>query len=505
MENKIYPFKFLDAYTPNDKDIFFGRDEETRDLYEMLKQSDILLVYGASGTGKTSLIQCGLSKKLSDYDWLPFYIRRGSNLNVSLLNNLQKLIPDNENSAGDFLDELLENPTSPNPTENEVVKAIRNIYSNWFKPVYLIFDQFEELFVLGTSPEQRQFVQTINDILAARQNVKLIFSIREEYLGHLYQFEKAVPQLLRKKMRVEAMHFEKVAQIVAGINNYGQSNIAIEKTNIEHFTTQLFEKIKAEKELTVQLPYLQVFLDKLYLNITADKSRQAPAVFTTSALDKLGDIGDVLSEFLEEQVLELSAELRKTFPEAITEKLWEILSAFATLEGTKEPLSMLQLYDLLPQTKKPLIDAVSQAFTDRRILRYNETDELYELAHDALAKRVAEKRSEDEIALLQARQLIKSQSTLKAEARELFTEKQLALIAPFTEKLKLTPDEQKLIAGSHTSIELKRTEKIRRQRKIITIVSVAALIAMFLAVFGIVMWQMADEQKKIAEFNYNGT
>jgi hypothetical protein len=95
--------------------------------------------------------------------------------------------------------------------------------------------------------------------------------------------------------------------------------------------------------------------------------------------------------------------------------------------------------------------------------------------------------------------------TLKAEARELFTEKQLALIAPFTEKLKLTPDEQKLIAGSHTSIELKRTEKIRRQRKIITIVSVAALIAMFLAVFGIVMWQMADEQKKIAEFNYNGT
>jgi len=290
-----------------------------------------------------------------------------------------------------------------------------------------------------------------------------------------------------------------VAQIVAGINNYAQSNIEIEKTNIEHFTTQLFEKIKAEKELTVQLPYLQVFLDKLYLNITADKSRQTPAVFTSAALDKLGDIGDVLSEFLEEQVLELSAELRKTYPEAITEKLWEILSAFATLEGTKEPLSMSQLYDLLPQTSKPLIDAVSQAFTDRRILRYNETDELYELAHDALAKRVAEKRSEDEIALLQARQLIKSQSTLKAEARELFTEKQLALIAPFTEKLKLTPDEQKLIADSHTSIEFKRTEKIRRQRKIIAIVSVAALIAVFLAIFAIFQMQNAKKSMKEAK------
>ncbi|MBN2893359.1 MAG: ATP-binding protein [Bacteroidales bacterium] len=105
---KIYPFKFLDSYTKDDKEIFFGRDDETNQLYDMLKQSDIVMLYGASGTGKTSLIQCGLSKKINDYDWLPFYIRRGTNINESIQKSLQKFIPENEESVSDLLDELFD-------------------------------------------------------------------------------------------------------------------------------------------------------------------------------------------------------------------------------------------------------------------------------------------------------------------------------------------------------------------------------------------------------------
>ena len=81
--NKRYPFKFLDAYTREDQDIFFGREEEIATLYEMVFQTDLILVYGASGTGKTSLIQCGLASKFQSHDWLDLYIRRGNNLNTS--------------------------------------------------------------------------------------------------------------------------------------------------------------------------------------------------------------------------------------------------------------------------------------------------------------------------------------------------------------------------------------------------------------------------------------
>ena len=83
MEKK-YPFKFLDAYTREDKDFYFGRDEEISELYEMLFQTNLLLVYGGSGTGKSSLIQCGLASRFDTHDWQSIFVRRSGNINESL-------------------------------------------------------------------------------------------------------------------------------------------------------------------------------------------------------------------------------------------------------------------------------------------------------------------------------------------------------------------------------------------------------------------------------------
>jgi Cdc6-like AAA superfamily ATPase len=66
---KRYPFPFLDAYEREDRDFFFGRDEEIEQLYQLTQQSNIVLLYGHSGTGKTSLIRCGLANKFRSYDW----------------------------------------------------------------------------------------------------------------------------------------------------------------------------------------------------------------------------------------------------------------------------------------------------------------------------------------------------------------------------------------------------------------------------------------------------
>ena len=75
------PFKFLDAYTKDDKDIFFGRENETVELYQKIFGGKILILYGISGTGKTSIINCGLANKFEDSDWLPISIRIVSNIN----------------------------------------------------------------------------------------------------------------------------------------------------------------------------------------------------------------------------------------------------------------------------------------------------------------------------------------------------------------------------------------------------------------------------------------
>lgn len=60
------PFKFLDSYTREDREIFFGREQEINELYRHVFESKILLVYGISGTGKSSLIYCGLANKIQE-------------------------------------------------------------------------------------------------------------------------------------------------------------------------------------------------------------------------------------------------------------------------------------------------------------------------------------------------------------------------------------------------------------------------------------------------------
>ncbi|OQX76505.1 MAG: hypothetical protein B6D61_08685, partial [Bacteroidetes bacterium 4484_249] len=64
------PFKFLDSYTKEDKDIFFGRETELEEIYRKFYKSKILLVYGKSGTGKSSIINCGLVSKIPSEDVL---------------------------------------------------------------------------------------------------------------------------------------------------------------------------------------------------------------------------------------------------------------------------------------------------------------------------------------------------------------------------------------------------------------------------------------------------
>ena len=85
------PFKFLDSYTSEDRNIFFGREQEVEELYQKVFNSKELILYGSSGTGKTSLVQCGLASKFQETDWMPVLIRRGDNINLAIRNTLSNL------------------------------------------------------------------------------------------------------------------------------------------------------------------------------------------------------------------------------------------------------------------------------------------------------------------------------------------------------------------------------------------------------------------------------
>ena len=91
-EQQRSPFKFLDAYGVGDRSLFFGRDNEIHDLYARFYHSRVLLVYGESGTGKTSLIECGLRSEIPAEEALFVTVRTAQDPFEAVRRALQRVL-----------------------------------------------------------------------------------------------------------------------------------------------------------------------------------------------------------------------------------------------------------------------------------------------------------------------------------------------------------------------------------------------------------------------------
>ncbi len=353
------PFKFLDAYQKEDQDIFFGREVEVDMLYEMTFQTNLILVYGMSGTGKTSIIQCGLASRFDTSDWFEVFVRRQENINKALVRELKHKDKDNSFEEGYSIEEM-----------------IRSLYLDYLRPIYLIFDQFEEVFILGTESEQKVFIESIKPLLEKPElPCKIIIVIREEYLAHLSHFEKEVPYLFEKRLRIEPMTRINAQRVVTNTIKNPRFNIELEPASL---AADIVDNV-TEVNGRVQLTYLQVLLDKLYQ--LAVKKNPDRIVFDPPLLEQTGEIKDILSGFLDEQLMVFAREVDSK------DAALRFLKAFVSEKGTKIPVSLDELDESLPNMNRVRVNIYLDFFTDRRLLKPIENNQ-FELAHDSLAEKV---------------------------------------------------------------------------------------------------------------------
>ena len=395
------PFKFLDAYDQQDREVFFGRDEEIEALYNMVFKTQLMMVFGLSGTGKTSLVRCGLASKFNGPNWYPFYIRRDNDINSAIQKALGSAMPEGQLPF-------------PSLTEN-----VAFLFNHFLRPVYLIFDQFEELFIQeDNTQEQQQFALAIKTLLAAKIHCKVILVIREEFIGRMYLLEQEIPTLFDFRLRVEPMSGNKIQEVVAG--SLQQFNIELEEPEIN--LPKFYERIHDKKSnLQFQLPYLQVFLDMLWREdfartysreeqknweprLLSKPIQYPPLIFKTKELDQFGSIENVLSRFLYQQEKGLTEELLQKSPKLARNTVRSIIDSFVTEYGTKLPLAVqvkenevialpetLQKFPSLPEG---ILSYVLNRLVASRLLR--QRDDTLELAHDSLAELINKERSEDD-------------------------------------------------------------------------------------------------------------
>lgn len=506
---KKYPFKFLDAYGKEDKDIFFGREAEIDELYRLVFQTNLLLVYGASGTGKTSLIRCGLSNRFKSTQWLDLYIRRGSNINQSLLDTVLKNTPQLVATTADAEEELdwFENliDEEADTTENQIsdqtnatsdiAKALNELYLATFTPIYLIFDQFEELFTLGKAEEQQRFTATIKELVQLALPLKIIIVMREEYLAKLYDLEKAVPQLRNKKLRVEAMDLPRVEQVILNATLHNpNSNISLEQGEETAIAQGIIERIR-EGDVNVKLPYLQVFMDRLYQRATGlETDRTQEAHFSLSLVEGMGAIGDILKDFIDQQSLQIHSKLSQKFGTLPTDMVWQILSPFATVDGTKVPIPQDRLESIREATSLKthaqggnIIKMAIAELETSRILRFRKEEGTYEVVHDTLALQISEKRSEEEKAYLKAKRMVTEGFNSYQDTQTYLSREQLAFVNPYEERIlkEINPAQQHFLLQS---------KSVRKRQRILLWSGIAGAFAIAIAIIVVVLGLQRNTQ-----------
>jgi hypothetical protein len=321
------PFKFLDPFDKADKDLFFGREEEVERLYDMTFDTRLIVFFGASGTGKTSLIRCGLANKFSETRWQELYIRRGKNINQSILGELATAMA----------------PYQPGAKMTDPIEGLRLLHKYSSKPIFITFDQFEELFILQPqTEEQEQFFRFLQTLLDTPLACKVILVMREEFIAHLWDYERLVPAIFDNRFRIRQLEEARMVRVtentLAGLEAQGKFSVE----NPREMARAIIKTLATGKT-GLALTYLQVFLDRLYRK-ASEKGGPVPLI-RMEHLQELGTIENLLDDLLMEQIGELERQLDPRL-KGVPLKL---LGAMVSDERTKK---ILELDDLEAIRKK---------------------------------------------------------------------------------------------------------------------------------------------------------
>jgi WD40 repeat protein/energy-coupling factor transporter ATP-binding protein EcfA2 len=169
------PYLGLRKFEVDDKDKFFGRDRWIIDLTNYLAKENVLLLLGASGSGKSSLIQAGLIPKLKDQWGSQFF-------NFTFVPDVDPF----ESFYGCLLTKYKQSEaklarTVKEDTLLQVVQALKND-AQWL----IFIDQFEEVFTRTPKTERDIFIKSLIQLIKnSDSSVKVIMTMRADFLDKL--------------------------------------------------------------------------------------------------------------------------------------------------------------------------------------------------------------------------------------------------------------------------------------------------------------------------------
>ncbi len=392
-----HPYLGLDSFREKYRKYFFGRSKEIDKLYSLVRNNIVTIFFGSSGLGKTSLLKAGLFPKLRENYYLPIYIRINfgdkdispiEQTKIRILNKIIKIdetvIPFNVLSFWEYFHQL-------------------KILDGLATPL-LVFDQFEEIFTVGKKNKQQinDFIIEITDLIEnqvpvsvqekfenkvipfsfQKQNYRVIFSLREDYLPQLEKLNDLIPSIKKSRFRVSQMNRD---QALEAITRPGKE--IIEPSEAKTILDLIVAETYGGKSITNQDQEFEPFLlslicekinEKRLKKIEEKKLKKESEQKITKKLIKEITIKGIIKNLYEENTTELEKIIIEDY--------------LLTMEGFRNIYALSDIYGKYPQITS---DSIEKLIKQRIVRQETRNNIVYlELIHDVLVPVVKESRDQ---------------------------------------------------------------------------------------------------------------
>ncbi|YAG10061.1 caspase family protein [Nostoc sp. DSM 114167] len=206
----VCPYMGLSAFSEEDSQYFYGREALTQELIHQLRDRSFLAVIGASGSGKSSIVQAGVIPQLrlgkqipSSEQWWIRSIRPGVNPLEALARGLGGVGGQGGQGGSTSLRDAARTATLSDRGAGEQGENYSSSYLllegifhqgvegfvYWIRNqphrvVVLVVDQFEEIFTLAPTPDRELFLELLlGAVQYAGDRFKLIITLRADFIA----------------------------------------------------------------------------------------------------------------------------------------------------------------------------------------------------------------------------------------------------------------------------------------------------------------------------------
>ena len=311
---ELNPYVGPRPFTETEHRFFFGRAEEVEILTSLAVARRASLLFAQSGAGKSSLLRAGLTPRLLRHRRLI----RGRETFQSLVSGIRIARVGSGREEVDprniFVQSaLLSLESDPSAAVVSHDLTLSDALGTWLMPkrqppaegqeaideaplpFLLVFDQFEEMFTRHTAfrHHREPFFKQVSQALADHECLRVLFSMREDYIAELTPYAHLLPEQLRPRFRLERLKGQAALDAITRPADRADVARPFERGVGE----ALLANLRAGDADDIEPILLQVVCKRLWQNLSADAGS-----IRTEDVQRHGDVDRALMDYYNDAV-----------------------------------------------------------------------------------------------------------------------------------------------------------------------------------------------------------